>query len=192
MIPSRNARASTLVLLAVAATASCGDGDTPTAESAAPLVSVPAYSYGADRPLKLVSTSRGRTRDESVRRVIDRRGGWLMLDGVFLIVPEGALTRATEITLTLPAGRELEVELEPHGQRFNKPLLLAFSLAGTDVDERRAPSELLGAYFVEQPQGGSVAPREVSTVFQYGLMAAFRLNHFSRYGLVKGLILLGG
>lgn len=190
---TRKVRALMLVVMASAVITSCGDVTTAPVRANAPAVSVPAYSYGVSERLNLVTTARSRGGAAIMRRVIDQRGGWLWSDDVYLYVPPGALRTPTEITLTLPAGDALEVELEPHGLRFDKPVMLAFNLRDTKVDPRHAATELLGAYYVSPASLGSVDAEEVSSVFRFGSMAAFNIMHFSSHALViKGLILVGG
>jgi hypothetical protein len=128
-------------------------------------------------------------------RRIGRAGGSISVGGVVLVIPPGALDRGVEITVTVPAGGQLNVELEPHGLIFRKPAYVAFVLSGTDYDAAEASAQLAGAFHVDGATATVVTPYEVMPVLMLNGLAAFGVWHFSDYALtkkLKGLILVGG
>ena len=129
-----------------------------------------------------------------VTRTVGRYGGFIAADGVMLVIPAGALDGNVEITMTVPQGSQLGVELEPHGLTFKRPAYLAFVLSNTGYDERNASAELFGAYHLDGVDASVVTPREVMPVYMLNGLAAFGVWHFSEYAVTtqKGLILVGG
>ncbi len=129
-----------------------------------------------------------------VTRTIGRFGGFISANGVMLAIPAGALDRDVEITLTVPKGTQLSVELEPHGLTFRRPAYLAFVLNNTDYDRNNASAELSGTYHQDGIAAPVVTPREVMQVQMMNGLAAFGVWHFSDYAVTKkkGLILVGG
>ncbi len=129
-----------------------------------------------------------------VTRTIGSSGGFISAGGVMLVVPAGALDRSVEITMTVPQGPRLGVELEPHGLTFRRPAYLGFVLNDTDYDANNASSALSGTYHVDGAGASVVTPREVMPVHMRNGLAAFGVWHFSDYAITKkkGLILVGG
>ena len=129
-----------------------------------------------------------------VTRSIDKSGGVLSANGVMLVIPAGALDRSVEITLTVPQGDQLAVELEPHGLTFRRPAYLAFAIQNTAYDAASAARELSGVYHSDGVTARVVTPREVMPVHMMNGLAAFGVWHFSDYAITKkkGLILVGG
>ncbi len=191
----RRSRETILLVTAALWATACADGSVngPVTTERRPPMAV-NYSWNAlDRVPLLTRTPRDQP--VTVQKHIDASGGWLSVDGVMLVIPEralGPLNSSVLIKMTIPAGNELRVVLEPHGLQFRKPVLVAFGLNDTGIDPSRAMNELIGVYFQGQPTGGAVLPSEWSSVFLYGGSAAFQIQHFSNYGIAKGLILVGG
>ena len=135
------------------------------------------------------------TRDAArVTRTIGRAGGSISANGAMLVIPAGALDRNVEITMTVPEGSQLAVELEPHGLAFRRPAYLAFVLENTAYNESTAPHALAGAYHRDGVNAAFVTPREVMPVHMMNGLATFGVWHFSDYAVTKkkGLILVGG
>lgn len=63
----------------------------------------------------------------STTKTIGRWGGTIRVGPHTLTVPYGALSSDTRITATAPQGAYAEVEFQPHGLRFNRPVTLAIS-----------------------------------------------------------------
>jgi hypothetical protein len=129
-----------------------------------------------------------------VTRTIGRSGGFISAPGVMLVIPAGALDRNVDITMTIPEGDRLGVELEPHGLTFKRPAYLAFVLSNTDYSADNASVELSGTYHTDGVDASVVTPREVMQVYMMNGLAAFGVWHFSDYAVTKqkGLILVGG
>lgn len=122
------------------------------------------------------------TRDEIVSQWIGRDGGVIRLRraGLTVVVPRGALDRATRITVTAPAGDLLGYEFAPHGLQFNRPVTLRQEVTGNEAD-----GGLEGIYF-----DGDLLPEvEVLEVFPTLTgrgEAVFRIDHFSGYAYRRG------
>lgn len=168
-----------------------GCSDAPTEPQPQPTFTRSFY-FGADQ-LEVVKYRDAREGARATR-TIGRMGGSLSANGVWLVVPPGALDRDVEITMTVPRGRQLGVELQPHGLTFRRPAYLAFVLSNTDYDASNAAAELSGTYHLDGAAAGVVRPREVMPIHLMNGLAAFGVWHFSDYAVTKkkGLILVGG
>jgi hypothetical protein len=84
----------------------------------------------------------------TVSRTIDSRGGVLSIPqaGVTVVVPYGALTRATTITMTARAGYLVAYDFAPHGITFARPLVFTQRLSGTNASLLSAPFLKLAYY----------------------------------------------
>jgi hypothetical protein len=71
----------------------------------------------------------------TVVKTIGREGGYLNIPeaGVTVIVPAGALSSPTEITMTARAGSMIAYDFAPHGITFDRPLVFNQSLRGTNA-----------------------------------------------------------
>ncbi len=68
------------------------------------------------------------TRDSySATKTIGRNGGTLRVGPHTLVVPYGALPADTRITATAPRGSYAEVQFQPHGLKFERPVTLTIS-----------------------------------------------------------------
>lgn len=168
-----------------------GCSDAPTEPQSQPTFTRNFY-FGAEQ-LEVVKYHQARE-GARVTRTIGRTGGSISANGVLLVIPPGALDRSVEITMSVPRGVQLGVELEPHGLTFRRPAYLAFVIDNTDYDAGNAASELSGTYHVDGVDAGVVRPREVMPIQMLNGLAAFGVWHFSDYSVTKkkGLILVGG
>ncbi len=64
---------------------------------------------------------------------ISRFGGRIVLGNNALIVPPGALDNEVDITATVPADTIAEIQLQPHGLRFELPVFLVFDASGCAI-----------------------------------------------------------
>jgi hypothetical protein len=62
------------------------------------------------------------------------------------VVPRGALSRTTKITMTARAGTLVAYDFAPHGITFAKPLVFTQQLRGTNASLLSAPLLRLGYY----------------------------------------------
>ena len=172
------------LLMAVAVTACSESGG----EVAAPTSASPAaLLWGADvRALELVTP---RLAALSGTETIGPRGGTISVGPVKLRVPEGALSRRTEITVTVPAGNFLQVDLQPHGLQFNRGVRISMDLDGTRAE--RNPSlarNLVGVYFEgDLDARGVTNAKETFDVNVSDDELSFRIHHFSGYCVVSGM-----
>ena len=84
----------------------------------------------------------------TVSKAIGSEGGTLSIPaaGVTVVVPRGALTQPTTITMTARAGSLVAYDFAPHGITFAKPLVFTQSLKGTNASLLTAPFLQLGYY----------------------------------------------
>ena len=166
--------------------------DAPTEPQPQPPTFTRNFYFGAEQ-LEVVRYHDART-GASITQSIGRNGGVVAANGVMLVIPAGALDRSVEITLTVPQGDLLAVELEPHGLAFRRPAYLAFTLQNTDYDADDASQKLTGAYHQDGVGASVFTPREVMPLHMKDGLATFGVWHFSDYavGKKKGLILVGG
>lgn len=71
----------------------------------------------------------------TVVKTIGQEGGYLSIPqaGVTVVVPAGALSSPTEITMTARAGSMIAYDFAPHGVTFARPLVFNQSLRGTNA-----------------------------------------------------------
>ena len=84
----------------------------------------------------------------SVSKSIGVEGGTLAIPeaGVTVVVPRGALSATTKITMTARAGTLVAYDFAPHGITFAKPLVFTQQLRGTNATLLSAPLLGLGYY----------------------------------------------
>ena len=123
-------------------------------------------------------------------------GGQISLPGLGLtvIVPAFAVTSTTTITVTAVPGSQVAYEFEPHGLRFNAPVIVRQSLGGTTAAQRNGiiPGVLYGGYFADvsalNQLNGTALVDEILRVSIDRVLgsATFSILHFSGYLLGTG------
>ena len=118
--------------------------------------------------------------------VIGPRGGTITLKkaGLSLVVPRGALTTRTRITLAAPAGDAVAVYFAPHGLQFERRATVRLSLKGTNAGSAGFNS-FLGVYFAGDV-GASVTPLETFEAGCADKKCSFNIEHFSGYAVAGG------
>jgi hypothetical protein len=93
----------------------------------------------------------------TVTKTIGLYGGVLAIPqaGVSVIIPYGALTQPTTITMTARAGSLVAYDFAPHGITFAKPLVFTQRLSGTNATLLSAPFLRL-AYYTDPSLLGSL------------------------------------
>ena len=121
-------------------------------------------------------------KDVSASKVIGRAGGYIAsLEGGFGIwVPEGALRKDVNITVTALAGDKLAFDFQPHGLKFRAPVRIGI-LKGAGVGEESS----VGVYYDGDPKNN---PKflEFFTVFDSAGFTMLETTHFSGYALASG------
>jgi hypothetical protein len=84
----------------------------------------------------------------TVTKTIGSAGGTLTIPqaGVTVVVPAGALSKNTAITMTARAGKLIAYDFAPHGITFAKPLQFSQNLKGTNASLLSVPFLKLGYY----------------------------------------------
>jgi hypothetical protein len=127
----------------------------------------------------------------SKSELIGPLGGTLRLPqaGVTLIVPPGAVSAPTQFSITHVGGRFMAYNFEPHGAKFNVPLVLIQDLRGSN---HKAGASLIGAYFanesqLDQARGTAVANELLNVTLNNSLnQATMLISHFSGYMWASG------
>ncbi|HET7186510.1 MAG TPA: hypothetical protein VFI52_00085 [Gemmatimonadaceae bacterium] len=128
----------------------------------------------------------------TVSRTIGYWGGTLSIPqaGVTVVVPVGALTKDTQITMTARAGSLVAYDFDPHGITFAKPLAFTQSLRGTNVSLLTVLQLKLGYYSDPSLLGQTTAlVSEVVSGVGSLLTGTFTapIKHFSGYVVICGL-----
>ncbi len=123
--------------------------------------------------------------DEVVSQVVGRFGGIIRLPraGLTVMVPFGAVSGLTRITVTAPAGNLVGYEFQPHGLRFERPLTLTQDLLSTKGFG--LPSGSLQVVYFDGDLAPTVAPLETLPVWVLDALGIYRIEHFSGYAMSR-------
>ena len=148
-------------------------------------------------PVRWASTHGNETR--SVSGNIGYWGGTLAIPGSDFTItfPVGALSKSTNITVVSDASGFVSYDMQPHGLRFNKPVVVTQRLRNTQADAIPAGHKLFGAYFEDEGLLGGVIKGllnavEIATSITLvrpdgtAVVQTWYLNHFSRWMLASG------
>lgn len=128
----------------------------------------------------------------TVSRTIGYWGGTLAIPeaGVTVVVPVGALTSDTKITMTARAGSLVAYDFDPHGITFAKPLAFTQSLKGTNVSLLTVLQLKLG-YYTDPSLLGQTTALVSEVIGGVGSLLTWTftapINHFSGYVVICGL-----
>jgi hypothetical protein len=194
----------TVILVFVIGLSGCTDQQLPTEPDDGGGISGPFFSYEPAPGFDVLRRTAPLAASVSRTRVIGRKGGKIKLEdaGFVLVIPKGALTGKTRITVTAPAGDAVAFTFEPHGLRFRKPATIRLSARGTTAesvvrglsgadddheqgDGRPGLSAFLGVYFVGDTAGG-VDPIELLETTLHKDKILIEIWHFSGYAVAGG------
>jgi len=125
--------------------------------------------------------------------LIGAEGGVLSLPqtGLSVVIPAGAVSAPTLLSVSARPGQLLAYEFQPHGIQFAEPLRVVQSLGGTGLENVSA-SSLRAVYFADESQvdngTGAVVPTELMNVDVNATAgtASFMIHHFSGYMFATG------
>jgi len=151
----------------------------------------------AVEPVRWAPTHTNQVR--SVSGTIGYWGGTLAIPGSDFTItfPIGALSKSTSITIVSDASGFVSYDMQPHGLRFNKPVVVTQRLKNTRANEVPDNKKLFGAYFTDQSLLGGIVNGLLNAVEIVTSITLIRpdgnaelqtwsLNHFSRYMLASG------
>ena len=168
------------LLMAVAVTA-CSEGSDLVAPA-------PQGGLVSSTGVAAVQAFSPRASDVTVTQTVGVNGGTISGGGVTLSIPAGALSADTKISMTVPAGKFLEVQFAPHGLQFSQPATLSFGLAGTAAAANaRLAASLTGVYFDGDLASGNFRALETFDVSVKGTTLSYQISHFSGYCVVSGM-----
>jgi hypothetical protein len=132
----------------------------------------------------------------TVSATIDVRGGSLQIPGSDFTItfPYGALSRPTAIKITSDGNGYVSYDMQPHGLRFAKPVIVTQRLRNTSVYGTPLALNSFCAYFSTDllDLGGILKALEIETTTILSgssgnaEIEAWQINHFSRYMLASG------
>jgi hypothetical protein len=135
----------------------------------------------------------------SVSATIGYSGGTLTIPGSDFTItfPRGALSNSTAITITSDASGYVSYDMQPHGLRFAKPVIVTQSLSNTAVYGTPLALNSFCAYFSQDllDLSGILNALEIETTTIFSApsgnqlvpeVETWQLNHFSRYMLASG------
>jgi hypothetical protein len=162
-----------------------GTSSEETLEAASDSVAVSGTPVAVNERVNVLQRDVPLASSITVSSTIGAAGGKIEIRdaGLKLVIPSGALTQATTITVTAFAGNGVAYDFQPHGLVFNKPLVAtqAFRLRGTTIPV------VQGAYFPDAGSldltglTGQVTEREPTVVDLQGKKVKFNIPHFSGY-----------
>ncbi len=202
-------RAFRYLALAVSAVAvlSCGDYTGPTSPTQ-PKLLPPTLTVGASFAIvaggsiakAVIWGPRHSKVDQSVSAMVGPEGATLSLPGAdfSMVIPAGALSAATAITIVSRGGSFVAYDMLPHGLRFMIPVTAVQGLRTTATYGTSAGNSVRSAYLSNGNDqigvDGSASPVELeaATTYYYGAQPVAQtqvwiLNHFSRYILISGV-----
>ncbi len=148
-------------------------------------------------PVRWASTHSNEVR--SVSGNIGYWGGSLAIPGSDFTInfPIGALSKSTNITIVSDASGYVSYDMQPHGLRFNKPVVVTQRLRNTEASSLPAGRNLFGAYFEDESLLGGIVngllnaveiATSVTILRPDGTpeMQTWLVNHFSRWMLASG------
>jgi hypothetical protein len=155
-------------------------------------------------PVDVTPVKWAATHDNTVRSVSGTIGYWggtlsLPSSDFTITFPYGALNSSTNITITSDArGGYVSYAMQPHGLRFNKPVVVTQRLRNTEAYGVKN-QKLFGAYLGQESVGllgtlvgGVIEALEIVTSVTIlrpdgtPELQTWLLNHFSRYILASG------
>jgi hypothetical protein len=132
----------------------------------------------------------------TVSATIGVNGGTLAIPGsdFTIIFPYGALSTPTAITITSDATGYVSYDMQPHGIKFAKPVIVTQRLNNTAVYGTSLAWNAFGAYFSQDllSLSGILSALEIETTTIFSgsngqpAIETWQLRHFSRYMLSSG------
>jgi hypothetical protein len=132
----------------------------------------------------------------SASATIGYNGGALAIPGsdFSIFFPRGALSSNTQITITSDSSGYVSYDMQPHGLRFAKPVVVTQSLRNTEVYGTDRALNSFCAYFPNDLLNldGILKALEIETTTIFSgshgqpEVQTWILNHFSRYMLASG------
>ncbi len=132
----------------------------------------------------------------SVSGTIGYNGGTLTIPGSDFIImfPPGALSSSTQIKIVSDGSGYVSYDMQPHGIKFAKPVIVTQRLTNTSVYGTPKALNAFGAYFATDPTllCGLLKALEIETTTIFAgpsgqaEVETWQLRHFSRYMLASG------
>jgi hypothetical protein len=148
-------------------------------------------------PVNAVKWAPGHVNEvRSVSGVIGYNGGTLTIPGSDFTItfPQGALSQSTAIKIVSDGNGYVSYDMQPHGIKFAKPVIVTQRLRNTSVYGTPLAWNAFGAYFPQDPNllTGVLKALEIETTTIFAgpsgqpEIEAWQLRHFSRYMLSSG------
>ena len=161
-----------ILLCGLALASACGDRTPTGPQPAAPSADLIGSLLGATGLLKCSNLPYA-----STTQTIGIAGGILSAGPHKLVIPPGALSQPTTITMTLPTGLGVNaVKFQPEGLRFQVPAVLTMSYANCSLLGKLLPKRI--AYTTDSLQ---ILYYLLSLDNLFSKYVTGKVNHFSSY-----------
>ena len=161
-----------VLLCGLALASACGDRTPTGPQPAAPSADLIGSLLGATGLLKCSNLPYA-----STTQTIGIAGGILSAGPHKLVIPAGALSQPTTITMTLPTGLGVNaVKFQPEGLRFQVPAVLTMSYANCSLLGKLLPKRI--AYTTDNLQ---ILYYLLSLDNLFSKYVTGKVNHFSSY-----------
>jgi len=161
-----------VLLCGLALASACGDRTPTGPQPAAPSADLIGSLLGATGLLKCSNLPYA-----STTQTIGIAGGILSAGPHKLVIPPGALSQPTTITMTLPTGLGVNaVKFQPEGLRFQVPAVLTMSYANCSLLGKLLPKRI--AYTTDSLQ---ILYYLLSLDNLFSKYVTGKVNHFSSY-----------
>jgi len=128
--------------------------------------------------------------DVSASTLVGTLGGSISIPsaGLNIVIPPLAVAPGTRISVRALAGSNVAYEFEPHGIRFNVPLVATQNLRGTQAQSGGLinPLSLFAGYFPDATQPTSISELLNVNVSLLSQTSVFSIWHFSGYIIATG------
>jgi hypothetical protein len=182
---------STVFVAAIAACVSDSPVAPPSAPAAPASANASLLGLGGTTVVTPLHRTVSLSQSLSTSATLGPLGGTLSIPGagVLVVVPPLALSSTQTITVTAVAGSNVAYEFAPHGLKFNVPLVVTQSLAGTEAGSKNPlvnPLSLFAGYFPDSTKPTSISERLNVNLNLLNQVATFTVWHFSGYILASG------
>jgi hypothetical protein len=183
--------ARVLIAAALAVLAACVDQTQVTAPNEFTAISRPAQVFSSPVGVQAVAWGKSHSaRSYTASATIGGEGGSLEIRGcdMTLVVPPGAISKATQISATCVNDGFVGYSFEPHGLRFKQPVIVTQGLS--NVQSKIGADALFAAYLDDASEvisaNGRANAIELPAISVSGKVQTWLLHHFSRYILASG------
>ena len=182
----------TSAITAIAISGCAADATAPAAPTAAPAAPSQSLLGLLSEPVTVSPLLRNTPlpADVSASTIVGVLGGTVSIPsaGLNIVIPPLATAPGTRITVRALAGSNVAYQFEPHGIRFNIPLIATQNLRGTQAQSGGLinPLSLFAGYFADETRPTSITELLNVNVNLLNQTSVFSIWHFSGYIIATG------